>query len=82
MLKARDSLVKGLRANGNGQENEICGIAVVTALASERWNESSLGAVNDLYACLHILDVHGTLFFIDITVDMLYIIIILRRKSA
>ncbi|PWA56924.1 protein kinase-like domain, Concanavalin A-like lectin/glucanase domain protein [Artemisia annua] len=58
VLKARDSLVKGLQANGNGQENEICGIAVVTALASERWNESSLGAVNDLYACLHILDVH------------------------
>nr|GEX33010.1 putative leucine-rich repeat receptor-like serine/threonine-protein kinase At2g19230 [Tanacetum cinerariifolium] len=58
VLKARDSLVKGLQANGNAKESETCGIAVVTALASERWNESSLGAVDDLYACLRILDVH------------------------
>ncbi|PWA36199.1 protein kinase-like domain, Concanavalin A-like lectin/glucanase domain protein [Artemisia annua] len=84
VLKARDSLVKGLQANGNGQENEICGIAVVTALASERWNESSLGAVNDIYACLHILDVHDPgyiklkpfIFFADISkVTIFYAIV-------
>lgn len=62
ILKARDSVVKGLQVNGNETENEICGIAVVTALASEKWNESSFAAVDDLYACLRILDVHGKIF--------------------
>ncbi|KAI3724211.1 hypothetical protein L2E82_35981 [Cichorium intybus] len=58
VLKARDSVAKGLGVNGNQTEEEICGIAVVTALASERWNESSLAAVDDIYGCLRILDVH------------------------
>ncbi|XP_071697418.1 probable serine/threonine-protein kinase PBL21 [Rutidosis leptorrhynchoides] len=64
VLKARDSLVKGLDVKGNETESEICGVAVVTAIASEKWNESSFDAVDDFYGCLHILDEHdpGSVF--------------------
>ncbi|XP_021972657.1 probable receptor-like protein kinase At1g11050 [Helianthus annuus] len=53
VLKARDAL-----SNGNQTKKEVCGIAVVTALASEKWNETSLALVDDFYACLRSLDVH------------------------
>ncbi|KAL8252811.1 hypothetical protein R6Q59_036504 [Mikania micrantha] len=58
VLKARDSVVKGLQVSGNETEKEVCGIVVVTALAAEKWNESSFAAVDDLYGCLRLLDVH------------------------
>ncbi|CAI9270725.1 unnamed protein product [Lactuca saligna] len=58
VLKARDSLSRNLGVSANQTEIEICGVAVVTALASERWNESSLAAVDDFYGCLRVLDVH------------------------
>ncbi|KAK9053668.1 hypothetical protein SSX86_024742 [Deinandra increscens subsp. villosa] len=58
VLKARDSVVNDLQVKGNETENEVCGIAVVTAIASQKWNESSFAAVDDFYGCLRLLDVH------------------------
>ncbi|KAI3746086.1 hypothetical protein L6452_08507 [Arctium lappa] len=58
VVKARVSVVRELQASGNETESEVCGVAVVTALASENWNESSFDVVNDLYGCLRALDVH------------------------
>ncbi|KAI3819896.1 hypothetical protein L1987_13749 [Smallanthus sonchifolius] len=58
VLNARDSMVKGLRVDGNETEKEVCGIAVVTAIASEKWNESSFARVDGFYGCLRLLDVH------------------------
>ncbi|KAI3732949.1 hypothetical protein L1987_64162 [Smallanthus sonchifolius] len=54
VLKARDSMVK----DGNETEKEVCGIAIVTAIASEKWNESSFASVDRFYGCLRLLDVH------------------------
>ncbi|KAI7744667.1 hypothetical protein M8C21_031784 [Ambrosia artemisiifolia] len=56
VLKARDSLMK---QNGNKTEKEVCGIAVVTALASQ----TSLAVVDDFYGCLRSLDVHDNISF-------------------
>ncbi|KAK1437111.1 hypothetical protein QVD17_02896 [Tagetes erecta] len=58
VLKARDSVLNELRVNGNETEKEVCGIALVTALASEKWNETSFAVVDQLYGCLRLLDVH------------------------
>ncbi|XP_024966161.1 uncharacterized protein LOC112506383 [Cynara cardunculus var. scolymus] len=59
VMQARGSVVKNLQANENETESQVCGVAVVTALVSENWNESSSAVVDDIYGCLRILDVHG-----------------------
>ncbi|KVI07924.1 Concanavalin A-like lectin/glucanase, subgroup, partial [Cynara cardunculus var. scolymus] len=58
VMQARGSVVKNLQANENETESQVCGVAVVTALVSENWNESSSAVVDDIYGCLRILDVH------------------------
>ncbi|XP_076951753.1 putative leucine-rich repeat receptor-like protein kinase At5g49770 [Bidens hawaiensis] len=61
VLKARDSVME---ANKNGNNNietdkEVCGVALVTALASINYkNHTSFSALDHLYGCLHFLDVH------------------------
>nr|XP_043633031.1 wall-associated receptor kinase-like 21 [Erigeron canadensis] len=62
VLKAKNSLVKGFETNRTETDGEVCGVSVVTALASELWNESSFAAVDDFYECLHVLDVHDSIF--------------------
>lgn len=64
VLKARDSVLNELRVTGNETEKEVCGFAVVTALASEIWNETSFAVVDQFYGCLRLLDVHGKYYLL------------------
>ncbi|XP_030520945.2 probable receptor-like protein kinase At1g11050 [Rhodamnia argentea] len=54
IVTARDSILSLLQANDNDTERAICGVAVITSLASGKVGNSS--AMEDFYRCLPALD--------------------------
>lgn len=57
VIGIRDELLEELAATGNDTEKEICGIAVVIAFTARNLNDKPL--IDDLYRCLHFLNVFG-----------------------
>ncbi|XP_056165579.1 probable receptor-like protein kinase At2g42960 [Syzygium oleosum] len=54
IANARESILNHYQANNNNTERAICGVAVITYLAS--WKAEDLASMDDFYRCLPALD--------------------------